>query len=176
MSEKQHVIIAKTDNFTVKVPNLPHITRDEGGHIFVETNNERENRWEFNERESMEQAWLTQLAAEAYWSVMKDELSLYKLNLQDNGNWAFIDDRKALFHVHIYGRSEREKDDDTSQSYGQALSFPWRDTGYYDDFAPLSEKDVREIAAEMEMLSKLDRYKWERMDADVCAFDAVGAR
>lgn len=162
MSEETHVIIARTPSFSVKVPNLPHVPRSDGGHIFVETNHGKENRWEFSEEEAIEQAWLTQLAGEAFWLFMREDarVPIYKLNFQDNGNWAFVDGKRPVFHVHIYGRSEEEK----TQEYGQALSFPWRDTGYYDGFDAMSADDVRGIAKRMEELSKTDRYAWESME------------
>lgn len=168
-------VIAKTNNFTVKVPNLPHITRDEGGHIFVETNNGYENRWEFSEEEAVEEAWLTQLAGEAFFEAMRDELELYKLNFQDNGNWAYVDGKKPLFHIHIYGRSEREKDDKTKQGYGQALNFPWRDSGYYDNMIALSQNDMTKIANQMEKLSQKERYQWKNMNAAICNLELLPA-
>lgn len=153
--DEKNIIIAETRNFTVKVPLLPHVPREDGGHIFVEHKGGKENRWELEPDEAIEGAWLTQLAGEAFWDSMRSAgLPLYKLNFQDNGNWAFVDGKRPVFHVHIYGRSEEEK----TQSFGQALTFPWRDTGYYDDFDAIGEQDVRAIARRMGELCETPSY------------------
>lgn len=163
----EHVVIAKTRHFEVRVPNLPHIPRDEGGHIFVEALSGCENRWEMSEEESIECAWLVTMTGEAYKTAMeKRGVPLYKLNFQDNGNWAYVDGKTPTLHIHIYGRALCEKDGNAHQGYGQALVFPWRDSGYYDDFDSITIDDVNTIASEMVRLADSERYMWDAIDKE----------
>ena len=81
-------IVYKTQNFTVKAPEVPHVPREDGGHVFIEANDPHCcDRTQLTADQAIECAWLTMLAGEAYWNVMSERgLDLYRLNYQDNGN------------------------------------------------------------------------------------------
>ena len=154
-------IIYKTDNFSVKVPNIPHITREEGGHIFIEANNHSiSERSQLSPSQIVEMSWLLAITSQAYWNVMKNiGIMLYRLNYQDNGQWAFIRNETPVLHIHIYGRAIGE----TNQEYGQALYLPYPDTKFYDNFIPLNEEDISLLREEIQSLSKTEKFnkdKW----------------
>lgn len=166
-------IIASARYFAVKVPNLPHIPRHDGGHIFVESSLGRSERMEFDENEAIECAWLTMLAGQAFWEVMTEHgIALYRLNYQDNGNWTYIRDGKdgrPLFHIHIYGRAENE----VYQSYGQALMLPYSGCGFYDRFDAISDEDVHAIAKRMGELATSGKYQWGTIDVEKSELDCT---
>ena len=148
--------IFESENFTVKVPSAPHVPRRDGGHIYVEANdNTIEERVQLTPKQAVELAWLVSLAGQAYWDVMPQRgLDLYRLNYQDNGNWAFVRGERPVLHIHIYGRTRDEK----HQSYGQALHLPYIDTGFYDGFEPLSNGDIQALRARMSELTGEKRF------------------
>lgn len=156
-----NTIIYKTNSFSVKVPNVPHITQKEGGHIFIEVNDQNiSDRWELSCEEAFELMWLSQVVGLAFKETMEYfGVKLYKLNFQDNGNWSFIRGDKPVLHIHIYGRAECEKDNKTSnQTYGNALVFPYVDTGFYDNFEPLSEEQIKYLSNKISEISKEPRF------------------
>ena len=151
-------IVYKTQNFTVKAPEVPHVPREDGGHVFIEANDPHCcDRTQLTADQAIECAWLTMLAGEAYWNVMSERgLDPYRLNYQDNGNWAFVRGEDPLFHIHIYGRARNEK----HQEYGQALRFPYPTTGFYEGFQPLTDDDIAALAARMDELAASEKYGW----------------
>lgn len=149
--------IYRTRNFTVKVPTTPHVPREDGGHIFVEVNDHSiAERAELSPELTIELAWLISLAGQAYWDIMPARgLDLYRLNYQDNGNWAFVRGETPVLHVHLYGRTR----DESHQTYGQALHFPYVDTGFYDGFEALTDDDIQALADRMARLATTEKFQ-----------------
>ena len=87
-------------------------------------------------------------------------LNLYRLNYQDNGNWAFVRGEQPVLHVHIYGRTR----DEQHQEFGQALKLPYIDTGFYDGFDPLSADDIAALHGRMEKLAATEKFRWPQLD------------
>ena len=147
-----------TRHFTVKAAGAPHVPRADGGHLFIEANDHSiSERTQLTAEQAVELAWLTMLVGQAYWDVMPERgLDLYRLNYQDNGNWAFVRGEDPLFHIHIYGRARNEK----HQEYGQALRFPYPTTGFYEGFQPLTDDDIAALAARMDELAASEKYGW----------------
>lgn len=51
-----------------------------------------------------------------------------------------------------------------TQTFGEALTFPNKSTGFYDDFEPFNEGDIEEIKKQINNLEKTDKYdmaKWK---------------
>ena len=129
MNEK---IIYETKNFKVCIPNKPHVSREDGGHIRIKPIiNEYESRLDLPINEAIE-----------------------RVNYQDNGNWAFLKNKKPHFHIHLYGRTRNSK----VQPFGESLFFPNPETDFYDNFEPFNEEDILEIKNEIKILEKNDKY------------------
>ena len=153
-------VVYKTKTFSVKVPSTPHITWEEGGHVFIEVNNhDISDRWELSYDEACELMWLTQVVGLAFKQTMQHfGVELYRLNIQDNANWSFIRKTKPVLHIHIYGRSLREKNGNTAQTYGNSLSFPYVDTGFYDDFTPLDIEKMKYLSDTIATLARSPHF------------------
>lgn len=141
-------VFAKAPNVDFCVPTRPHVTFEEGGHLFIEpSDKDISERREMNAQQLSDMAFATQLLGDAMWKVFpRHGIELYRINYQDNGNWAFLrGDDKPLMHIHLYGRAVDEK----KQSYGQALVFPDPNDSYYDDLEPVPDSVLEELFHEM---------------------------
>ena len=149
-------IIYTTQNFKVCVPYKPHISREDGGHIRIKPlYNEYECRLDLPINEAIELMRLTMLVSEAMINGMKRRgISIDRINYQENGNWAFLKNKKPHLHVHLYGRTRDSK----VQKWGEALKMPNPDTDFYDNFKPFDEEDIKEIVGEINKLSLTDKY------------------
>ncbi len=116
-------VIYATEHFTVQLPAKPHIPREDGGHIYITSKEHFTDRTEMPAELLHEMADLSAACARSYRRALSDHgVEVARINFQENGNWAF---RKG-----------------GTQEWGQALSFPDPDTGFYDGFAPLTEADI----------------------------------
>lgn len=64
-----------------------------------------------------------------------------------------------FLHVHLYGRAKSAK----YQKYGEACTFPFRETGFYDNFEPINKEDIDEIRIQISKLLSTSKYvlsKW----------------
>ena len=52
------------------------------------------------------------------------------------------------------GRTRNSK----TQPFGQALNFPYKDTGFYDTFEPFNEEDIQEIQKQIHVLEESKKY------------------
>lgn len=141
-------VFAKAPNVDFCVPTRPHVTFEEGGHLFIEpSDKDVSERREMSAQQLSDMAFATQLLGDAMWKVFpRHGIELYRINYQDNGNWAFLrGDDKLLMHIHLYGRAVGEK----KQSYGQALVFPNPEDPYYDDIEPVPNDVLEEMFYEM---------------------------
>ena len=150
------VVIYETENFVGAIPRIPHIPRLDGGHICIRAKEKySESRNEFEPKEAIEVMRLTMLLGEAMIKAMRNRgLQIERINYQENGNWAYQDGKKPTFHVHLYGRVKNSK----TQTFGEALVFPNKKTGFYDDFEPFNEEDITEIKKQISILEKSDKY------------------
>ncbi len=57
--------------------------------------------------------------------------------------------------MQIYGRATTA----TIQKYGDAIQLPHRETGFYDNFKPLSADDIKELKTDIEKLLQSEKYK-----------------
>lgn len=161
MAERK--IIYETENFILFTNAAkPHIPREDGGHICITSKEPVCDRTEFSPSLAKELIRLSMMAGEAFVKGMAEGgVTVSRINYQENGNWAFRKQNtyKPFFHLHLYGRTVDSK----TQKWGEALVFPDPDTGFYDNFTPLSENDTANIAKHMDILSKSEKYaenKW----------------
>lgn len=81
-------IIHETANFKVGVPVHPHVSREEGGHLWIMGKKNFSNRYDLSPKEATEIMRLTMLIGETMITGMKSRgISIELINLQDNGNW-----------------------------------------------------------------------------------------
>ena len=149
-------LIYETANFKLQVPYKPHVSRKEGGHVYIKKKNmPPENVYELSPRELIELMRFTVLAGEAYKNAMNIRgIEVKRLNFQDNGNWAYLRGEEPVTHLHIYGRTEYSD----KQKWGEALYFPNQFTDYYNDIEPINVDDIKEIRKQIELLEKTEKY------------------
>lgn len=90
----------------------------------------------------------------------KRGIDVGRINYQDNGNWGVFKPEGPYLHVHLYGRAKSAK----IQKYGESCSFPFRETGFYDNFNPLDSEDITTIKDEIEKLLKSEKYSLTNWD------------
>ncbi len=153
-------IIYETKNFVVCVPNKPHISREDGGHIWIRAKERYvSDRTSLTPSEAIEVMRLTMLVGEAMVLGMKDRgVQIERINYQENGNWAYLNNTKPVFHIHLYGRTKNAK----SQLWGEALVFPNPSTDFYDKFEAFDEGDIEQISKYLTILENTDKYKMDR--------------
>lgn len=154
--------IYETETFIVCVPQVPHIPREDGGHIWIRSKEKYfSSRLDLSPKEAIEVMRLTMLISEAMILGMKNRgIYIERMNYQENGNWAYVEGTKPVFHIHLYGRTRNSK----TQPFGQALTFPYKDTGFYDTFESFNTEDIQEIQKQIEILKKNEKYNiinWE---------------
>ncbi len=150
-------LIYETANFKLQVPYKPHVSRKEGGHVYIKKKNmPPENVYDLSPRELIELMRFTVLAGESYKKAMNLRgIEIKRLNFQDNGNWAYLRGEVPVTHIHIYGRTEYSD----KQKWGEALYFPNQFTDYYNEIEPINIDDIKEIKKQIELLEKTEKYK-----------------
>lgn len=152
-------IIYQTENFIVYVPYKTHISREDGGHIWIGAKEKYfASRLDLSPTEAIEVMRLAMLISEAMIEGMKNRgINIERINYQDNGNWAYLKGTKPKFHIHLYGRTKESK----VQIWGEALKFPNPDDPFYDNFTPFNDEDIEEIKKQISLLENTEKYKLE---------------
>jgi hypothetical protein len=88
-------------------------------------------------------------------AMAKRGVDIGLVNYQDMGNWGVFKPEGPTLHMQIYGRATTA----TIQKYGDSVFLPHRETGFYDNFQPLNEEDIKEIRTDIENLLQSERYK-----------------
>ncbi len=147
--------IFDTSNFIVESEERPLVSREEGGHVVISPKVRIEDRTLLAPTLATELMHLTIIVGEAMSIGLKNRgIDIGRINYQDNGNWSVFKPEGPFMHVHLYGRAKNSK----VQKYGEACSFPFRETGFYDDFLPLNEMDIEEIQKQLGILLKSVKY------------------
>jgi diadenosine tetraphosphate (Ap4A) HIT family hydrolase len=148
--------IFETENFVVGSPSDPHVSRTDGGHIVISPKVKVVDRTELSPLLAIELMRLTMLTGKAMSTVLnKNGVDIGRINYQDNGNWSVFRPTGPYLHIHLYGRAKSAK----IHKYGDACTFPHRETGFYDNFEPLNDDDIKQIGDEIENLSKEEKYQ-----------------
>ena len=145
------------------MPERPHVSREDGGHLWAVAKDEHilrmPDRTKLTPDQAVELIRLTMLAGESYVLAMKNRgIEIVRINYQENGNWSYKPDsiargEKPFLHVHLYGRRWGKRD------FPEALIFPPRESGFYDDFEPLNEGDIAEIRKQISLLENTEKYQ-----------------
>jgi diadenosine tetraphosphate (Ap4A) HIT family hydrolase len=140
-------------HFEIVVPERPHVTRGDGGHLIINPKVSVEDRTKLTREQATELIKLTMVGGEAMKTVLtRKGISIGRINYQDNGNW------RHELHVHLYGRSR----DATIQPWGTFLQIPpTRDAfnARMGNLEPLNADDVRDLRAEIERLLTSEKYR-----------------
>lgn len=150
------IVIYDTENFVVAVPKVPHIPRTDGGHLWIRSKKKYfSSRIELEPKLAIEVMRLTMLVGEAMEKAMKNrDINVERINYQENGNWAYQKGMNPEFHIHLYGRTKESK----TQTWSEALVFPNKSTGFYDNFERFNNEDIEEIKKQINLLEKEDKY------------------
>lgn len=145
--------VYESAHFNIVVPEHPHVTRGDGGHVIINPKVPVEDRTMLAREQAVELMKLTMVAGEAMKTVLtRKGIPIGRINYQDNGNW------RHELHVHLYGRSR----DATIQPWGTFLQIPpTRDqfNAKMGHLEPLNADDVRELKAEIERLLATEKYR-----------------
>lgn len=153
--DKDAKIIYETERFTVWVPNPPHVDRCDGGHVVISAKRYVESRLDLTPSEAIEVFRLTMITSEAMQIALKKQgINIARMNYQENGNWAFLNNSKPFFHIHLYGRTIDSK----NQKWGEALYFPNPSTKFNKDYLQLTNEDVELMKKEIEKILKYEKY------------------
>ena len=146
-------VVHESAHFTIVVPERPHVTRGDGGHLIINPKVAVDDRTKLSREQAIELVKLTMVAGEAMTTVLtRRGIPIGRINYQDNGNW------RHELHVHLYGRSRNA----TIQPWGTFLQIPpTRDAfnAKMGNLEPLNAEDVRELRAEMERLLASEKYR-----------------
>ena len=113
------------------------------------------SRLDLDSNEAIEVMRLTMLISEAMINGMKNRnINIERINYQENGNWAYRKGKNPFFHIHLYGRTMNSK----TQIWGEALVFPNKETGFYDEFEPFNDDDIKEIKKQIAILENTEKY------------------
>lgn len=147
--------IYETRNFYIQAAKRPFIDRTEGGHLYIFPKVEIRDRTKLSAPLAIEYMKLSMVVGEALVSAMtRRGITIGIVNYQDMGNWGVFKPEGPTLHMQIYGRATTA----TIQKYGDAVSLPHRETGFYDNFKPLNEEDIAEIKVDIETLLLTEKY------------------
>jgi diadenosine tetraphosphate (Ap4A) HIT family hydrolase len=148
--------IYETANFIIDNQERPFVDRAEGGHIRIMSKINVSDRTKLTPEQAIEYMKLSMVAGEALTTVLKKQgIDIGIVNYQEMGNWSVFKPEGVTMHLHIFGRAKTA----TKQKYGEAVSLPRRESGFYDGFEPLNENDIEEMRDEIEHLLSTDKYK-----------------
>jgi len=150
-------VFYETKNFVVESREKPLVPREAGGHIRIRIKDETiTDRTKLEPKVAIELMRLSMIVGEAFEKAMNIRgIKVIKINYQDMGNWAWKDGIKPYLHYHIFGRVMGSKD----QPFPDSVFLPDRKTGFYDNFAPVTEEDNKEIAKQIEIISAEPKYQ-----------------
>jgi diadenosine tetraphosphate (Ap4A) HIT family hydrolase len=152
---KSQIPICETENFYIQAAERPFVDRAEGGHLYLFPKVTVRDRTQLSPRLAIEYTKLSMVSGEALKSAMaRRGVDIGMVNYQDMGNWGVRKPEGPTLHMHIFGRATTA----TIQKYGEAVHLPFRETGFYDDFNPLDQDDIKEIRADIEKLLQTDKY------------------
>lgn len=152
---KQQLPVFETNNFYIQAARRPYVDRSEGGHLYLFPKVPVRDRTQLSPPLAIEYIKLSMVAGSALQSAMKRRgVDVGLINYQDMGNWSVLKPEGPNMHMHIYGRATTA----IIQKYGDAVQLPHRETGFYDNFKPLNDGDIRELKADIEELLRSEKY------------------
>lgn len=148
--------IYQTENFIVDAVDRPHISRTDGGHMYIYPKVRVTDRTQLSPQLAIELMRLTMVVGEAMAIGLNNRgIDVGRINYQDNGNWSVFKPEGPYLHLHLYGRAKSA----TIQKWGEACHFPHPKTGFYDQLEPLNKEDILEIQKQIEILLQQEKYQ-----------------
>ena len=144
--------IYESRHFNILTPELPHVSRGDGGHLIINPKVVVDDRTHLDGERAIELMKLTMVAGAAMKTVLTQRgIEIGRINYQDNGNW------RHELHVHLYGRARGA----TLQTYGHFLKLPPTAHAFKVEppLVPLTADDVAAIKVEIERLLATDKYQ-----------------
>jgi len=121
----------------IVLPNRPHISPHDGGHLQVVPRRHVSERSQLDPFESLETIFLSVIAGDSLRSVV----GAGWINYQENGNWSVDTPTLQHLHLHVYGRTKWA----LKQPFGEALKFPSKESFAKMSIDRFSERQVEEI-------------------------------
>ena len=147
-------LVLDTRHFEILVPDRPHVTRGDGGHVVINPKVPVEDRTHLTREQAIELVKLTMVVGEAMKTVLTQRgIDIGRINYNDNGNW------RHELHVHLYGRARSA----TIQKWGTFLQLPPTREAFNRDMGqlePLNGEDITALRGEIERLLKTEKYRW----------------
>lgn len=135
-------LIFESQNYYVIVPQMPHVDRNDGGHIcIVAKDNNICSLQQLDDNGLIELSLLTRAVGDAMIETMnKHGIDVRLINYQINGNWTFFDEKKPSLHLHLYGRALSAK----IQKFGNSLYFPTKkdNLDFYKNNKCVTDEDI----------------------------------
>lgn len=135
-------LIIETENFWVFVPEIPHIDRNDGGHVCIRSKiSNAYTLQDFSNKTLFELIILKKIVGYSMLKILNNHgIDIELLNYQINGNWTFDSPERPSFHVHIYGRARSA----VMQPFGQCLYLPTKSEypEFYANNQPLNNEDI----------------------------------
>lgn len=156
-------LVYETTNFIVDAVDQPLIPRTDGGHLSIVPKVRIHDRTLLSPELATEFIRLSMLVGDAMTIALNERgIDVGRINYQDNGNWGVFLPEGPHFHLHLYGRAKSAK----VFKYGEACTFPFRNTGFYDDFEALNADDINAIRKHIELLSatKYSVSRWQGLN------------
>ena len=142
IKNRKRIDIWNDNDFTISTSTLPHIGKEDGGHITIRPVTHISSIGELTDSQKIKLIKLIAICEKALMDVLKkDDIDIPFCNNQDNGNWCVEEGRAKSFHMHVYGRAINSP----KQVFGQALCLPSSTSGFYDNHKPLSDNNINEI-------------------------------
>ena len=150
--------IYETNNFIVEAFDKPHVTRTDGGHIKITPKVRVLDRTELSPKLAIGLIRLTMIVGSAMKIALNNRgIDVGRINYQENGNWSVFKPEGPYIHIHLYGRAKSAK----INKWGDAIFTGHRDTGFYDNFEPLNEEDIKEIQKQIKIILQEKKYQDE---------------
>ena len=140
------MVVFEAKHFTIFVPDRPHVSREDGGHLVVNPRVSVPDRTHLTAEQAIELVKLTMVAGEAMKTVLAARgIEIGRINYQDNGNW------RHELHVHLYGRARGAK----LQPYGHFLQLPPTREAFMKTMGDLEALSADDCAALREEIGRL---------------------
>lgn len=142
LTKQTKIVVWQNDNFKVTTPSIPHICKQDGGHLIVSPQKNISSITQLSDDLLLQMYKIVAQCELALISVLAVEgIEIPFTNNQDNGNWAVFNNLPKSLHVHIYGRAKNSK----KQVFGEALYCPNPNSRFYDSNQPLTPQNIEDI-------------------------------
>lgn len=109
-------VILETKTFCVEVPEKPFVDREDGGHLKIMSKIRVKDRTELNSHQTVEYALLSEVVGKALELAMNNRgIEIGNINWQEMGNWSVFKPEGITLHMHIFGRANNAKTQNTEK-------------------------------------------------------------